>query len=277
MKRLDQELVERNLFKTRSKAAQAIKAGNIVCDGKKITKCGYEVTNDTKIEIVGEVLQYVSRGGLKLEKAIRTWKIELKDKIMLDIGSSTGGFSDCAIQNGIKKVFAIDVGRDQFDTELAKNPKICLMEQTDFRDITEEKIKDANLITIDVSFISVTKLLNKISQLTNVKEIICLIKPQFECGKEIADQYRGIILNSKVHQELIEKIVNAFCEIYFDCQGITCSPIQGGDGNIEYLAYFQKKKVESLINEKSKVEEKKNAKKEWIVETVKEAFENLRK
>lgn len=254
MSRLDQELIERNMFKTRSKASQAIKSGIIYCDEKKITKCGYEVNSLTKIDVRGETLRYVSRGGLKLEKAIQTWNLDLKNKIMIDIGSSTGGFSDCAIQNDIQKIYAIDVGKNQFDLELAKNSKIVLMEQTDFRTISEDILSDASFITIDVSFISVTKLIDKISCLTNVEEIVCLIKPQFECGKDIADKYKGIIRNKQVHFEVIQKIIEAFEKINFGCFGITYSPIQGGDGNIEYLAYFKKQKRENVIAEKLEIE-----------------------
>lgn len=238
MRRLDNELLERNIFKTKSKAQQAIKSGVIYCDNKQITKCGYDVSKTINIEVKGELLKYVSRGGLKLEKAIKEWNIDLKDKIMIDIGSSTGGFSDCALQNGIKKIYAIDVGTNQFDKELAKNKKIVLMEKTDFRNVDSKILEDANFITIDVSFISVTKLIDKISCLTNVKEIVCLIKPQFECGKEIADKFKGIIQDKQVHKEVIEKVINAFENISYQCQGYTESPIKGGDGNTEFLAYF---------------------------------------
>ena len=239
MRRLDNELIDKGFFKTKSKAQQAIKSGIIYCNGKQIVKCGYEVSNLTNIEIKGEVLKYVSRGGLKLEKALNLWNIKLKGKVMLDIGSSTGGFSDCAIQNEIEKIYAIDVGTDQFDKELAKNPRIQLFEKTDFRNIEEKIIEDADIITIDVSFISVVKLIEKISTLINVKEIVCLIKPQFECGEEIADKFKGIILDKQVHKEVILKIINSFANIGFNCVGITFSPIKGGDGNIEYLAYFK--------------------------------------
>lgn len=240
MRRLDNELFEKCLFKTRSKAQQAIRNGIVYCDGKQITKCGYEVSELTKIEIKGEILRYVSRGGLKLEKALNIWNIDLNEKIMIDIGSSTGGFSDCAIQNGVKKIYAIDVGSEQFDKELAKNPKISLFEKTDFRNVDEEILKDANFITIDVSFISVTKLIDKISKLENIKEIVCLIKPQFECGKKVADKFKGVILDQKVHEEVKIKIINSFESIGYKLKGVTESPIRGGDGNIEYLAYFRK-------------------------------------
>lgn len=239
MRRLDNELIDKGFFKTKSKAQQAIKSGIIYCNGKPITKCGYEVSDITNIEIKGEVLKYVSRGGLKLEKALHEWNIELKNKIMIDIGSSTGGFSDCAMQNGVAKIYAVDVGTDQFAKELAKSAKIKLFEKTDFRNMDERIIEDANFITIDVSFISVTKLVEKISRLTNVKEIVCLIKPQFECGKEIADKFKGVIVDKKVHKEVIDKVVNAFENIGFNCIGVTDSPIKGGDGNIEYLAYLK--------------------------------------
>ena len=242
MRRLDNELIEKGFFKTRSKAQQAIKSGIIYCDDKKVVKCGYEVSEQTKIEIKGEILKYVSRGGLKLEKALREWNIELTNKIMIDIGSSTGGFSDCAIQNGVEKIYAVDVGSEQFDKELAKNPKIVLMEKTDFRTISADVVKDANFVTIDVSFISVSKLIEKISCLTNIREVVCLIKPQFECGKEAADKYKGVILDKQLRENAIFKIKECFEKIGFNCVGVTESPIKGGDGNVEYLAYFSNSK-----------------------------------
>ena len=240
MPRLDVELVSRGLFSTRSKATLAIKDGIIYCNGTKVTKGGFEVNESTNIEIKGEVLPYVSRGGLKLAKAIDFFNIDLKDKIMIDIGSSTGGFSDVAIRNDIKKIYAIDVGKDQFDKELRKDKRIELYEETDFRKIDNDIIKDANIASIDVSFISVTKLLEKISTLTNLNEIICLIKPQFECGKEIADKYKGVIKDENERKRAIEIIINEFSKIGFLNVGYTTSPITGGDGNIEYLAYFKR-------------------------------------
>lgn len=240
MRRLDNELLDKGFFKTKSKAQQAIKSGIIYCDGEKITKCGYEVSERTNIEIKGEILKYVSRGGLKLEKALKEWNIDLTNKIMIDIGSSTGGFSDCAIQNCIEKIYSIDVGTNQFDKQLALNPKINLYEQTDFRNIDEKILEDANFITIDVSFISVTKMIEKIRLLKNIKEIVCLIKPQFECGKEIADKFKGVILDKQVHEDVISKVLEAFKSIDFECIGVTVSPIKGGDGNTEYLAYLKK-------------------------------------
>ncbi len=238
--RLDVELVNRGMFETRTKAKEAIKEGIIYCDNKKITKPSFEVNENTNMEIKGNVLPYVSRAGLKLEKALKVFKINLKGKIMVDIGSSTGGFTDCALQNNIKKVIAIDVGTDQLDKKLRGNKKIELHEQTDFRNIDLNILKDVNIATIDVSFISVKLLTEKLSKMENLKEIICLIKPQFECGKEIADKYKGVITSSKIHEEVINKVKSYFQSINFTCQKITASPIKGGSGNKEFLGYFTK-------------------------------------
>ena len=239
--RLDVYLTENEYFKTRSKAQLAIKDGIVFVNDKMITKTGFEVGENDKVDIKGETLKYVSRGGLKLEKALKEWNISLKDKVMIDIGSSTGGFSDVAIQNGVAKIYAIDVGKDQFDKELAKNPKINLYENTDFREIDNATIEDATIATIDVSFISVTKIISKFKELSKLKEVICLIKPQFECGMEIASKFKGVIKDEKVRQEVIKKVVQAFEEIGYNNIGICESPIKGGDGNIEYLSYFIKK------------------------------------
>ena len=197
-------------------------------------------SGNTNMEIKGNVLPYVSRAGLKLEKALKVFKVNLKGKIMVDIGSSTGGFTDCALQNNIKKVIAIDVGTDQLDKKLRGNKKIELHEQTDFRNIDLNILKDVNIATIDVSFISVKLLTEKLSKMENLKEIICLIKPQFECGKEIADKYKGVITSSKIHEEVINKVKSYFQSINFTCQKITTSPIKGGSGNKEFLGYFTK-------------------------------------
>ena len=240
MTRIDVELVNRGYAKTRTKAGVAIKSGIVFCNGKCITKNSFNVQENDIISVQGEMLKYVSRGGFKLEKALNTFNINLKNKVMCDIGSSTGGFSDCAIQNGIKKIYAIDVGSNQFDNSLRQNKKIFLYENTDFRNFDEDILKDVDIITIDVSFISVTKLINKISKLQNAKEIVCLIKPQFECGKENADKYKGIILNKKIHYEVIIKLLKAFKNINYKVQSLTYSPIRGGSGNIEYLMYLTK-------------------------------------
>lgn len=246
MTRIDIELVKRGIFETRNKAQNEIKNKIVYCNNICITKPAFDVTENDIIEIKGEKLKYVSRGGLKLEKAIKEFNIDLNDKILIDIGSSTGGFSDCALQNGIKKVYAIDVGTDQFDKNLRLNNKINLYENTDFRNIDNNIINDANIASIDVSFISVTKLTSKLKELTNLKEVICLIKPQFECGKEISDKYRGVPLNKEVHKSVIENVIKSFKDNNYYINNLTSSPIKGGNGNIEYLAYFKRDKERSI-------------------------------
>lgn len=258
MTRIDIELVKRGIFETRNKAQNEIKNKIVYCNNVCITKPSFDVTDTDIIEIKGEKLKYVSRGGLKLEKAIKEFNINLNDKILIDIGSSTGGFSDCAIQNGIKKVYAIDVGTNQFDKNLRQNNKINLYENTDFRNIDNNIINDANIASIDVSFISVTKLTSKLKELTNLKEIICLIKPQFECGKELSDKYRGVPLDKEVHKSVIENVIKSFKENNYYINNLTSSPIKGGNGNIEYLAYFKRNNeskidINEVINEAFRV------------------------
>ena len=258
MTRIDIELVKRGIFETRNKAQNEIKNKIVYCNNVCITKPAFDVTEADIIEIKGEKLKYVSRGGLKLEKAIKEFHINLKDKTLIDIGSSTGGFSDCAIQNGIKKVYAIDVGTNQFDKNLRQNNKINLYENTDFRNIDNNIINDANIASIDVSFISVTKLTSKLKELTNLSEIICLIKPQFECGKELSDKYRGVPLNKEVHSTVINKVIESFKKNDYYINSLTSSPIKGGNGNIEYLAYFKRDNeknidIEKVINEAFRV------------------------
>ena len=240
--RLDVYLVDKNIFETRNKAQMSIKKGIVYVDGKKITKPSFEV-NENKIEIKGNVLPYVSRAGLKLEKAIKTFNIKLEEKTMVDIGSSTGGFTDCALQNNIKKVIAIDVGKDQMSDKIKENNKVELHEQTDFRNVDLDILKDVDIATIDVSFISVKLLMEKLSKMNNLKEVVCLIKPQFECGKDIADKYNGIIKNKEVHRKVIDDVKNYFKQINFDVKNITTSPIKGGSGNTEFLGYFIKKQM----------------------------------
>ena len=246
MTRIDIELVKRGIFETRNKAQNEIKNKIIFCNNICITKPSFDVTDTDIIEIKGEKLKYVSRGGLKLEKAIKEFNIDLKNKILIDIGSSTGGFSDVAIQNDIKKIYAIDVGTDQFDKTLRLNNKINLYENTDFRNIDNNVINDANIASIDVSFISVTKLTSKLKELTNLKEIICIIKPQFECGKEVSDKYKGVPLNKEVHKSVIENVIKSFKDNNYYINSLTSSPIKGGNGNIEYLAYFKRDKERSI-------------------------------
>ncbi len=249
MDRLDSLLVKKGLVTSRTRGEYEIKNGNVLVDGKVVTKPSTKVSDDQEI-VINNKLEYVSKGALKLLKAIVSFNLDLSNKVMLDIGSSTGGFSDVALRNNIKKVIAVDVGTDQFDKELQKDNRIELHENTDIRtfNITEE----IDTVTIDVSFISVTKIISKLEEI-NPKEIVLLIKPQFECGKEISDKYKGIPLNKEVHKEVIKKVINSFIDINYNISGLTYSPITGGSGNIEYLAYFTKDKekeidIEEIIN-----------------------------
>ena len=237
--RLDLALVQKQLVTTRTKAKEAIESGIVFYHGSPATKPSQQIENLDDLEIRGQVLPYVSRGGLKLEKALKVFDIDLTDKIVLDIGSSTGGFTDCALQHGAKHVVAVDVGKDQMAAVLRTNPNVSLYEQTDFREIQTDKIAPCTIAVSDVSFISVTKMINKLQQMPNLTDIICLIKPQFECGKEMADKYRGVIRDKNVHVEVLKKVLQAFTEFGFYPQNITFSPITGGSGNIEYLAHFQ--------------------------------------
>lgn len=246
--RLDNELVLRKLFQTRNKSQEAIRSGIVFCDGKNITKPAYEVNESTKIEIVGEKLKYVSRAGLKLEHAIEVFNLNLVNKVMLDIGSSTGGFTDCALQKKAKKVIAVDVGTDVMDKTLRNNPKVELYENTDIRNIDKDKLKEVNIATIDVSFISVTKIIDIFQNIPNVTTVMCLIKPQFECGKEIADKYRGVVLDKQVHYTVINNIISAFKQIGYNFVGLSPSPIKGGSGNIEYISLFKTNEITKLIN-----------------------------
>ncbi len=248
MNRLDIELIKRNLFKTRNKAKDAITSGVIFCNGKKIIKASFLVNDLTNIQIKGSVMPYVSKGGLKLEKALQLFSVNLDNKVMLDIGSSTGGFTDCALKSNIKKVIAVDVGTDQLDITLRDNLKVNLYEHTDIRTINDDLINNVDIATIDISFISIEKVLNKLANLKSLQEIICLIKPQFECGKEIADKYKGIVLDKKIHKKIILSVIYNFSNINFFCNGITYSPITGGHGNIEYLVYFLKQKKSIILD-----------------------------
>lgn len=246
--RLDNELVIRKLFKTRNKSQEAIRAGIVFCDGKSITKPAFDVNSFTKIEIVGEKLKYVSRAGLKLERAIEVFNLNLVNKVMLDIGSSTGGFTDCALQKKAKKVIAVDVGTDVMDKTLRNNPKVELYENTDIRNIDKNKLKEVNIATIDVSFISITKIIDIFQNIPNVTTVMCLIKPQFECGKEIADKYRGVVLDKQVHYAVINNVISAFKQIGYNFVGLAPSPIKGGSGNIEYISLFKTNEITKLIN-----------------------------
>ncbi|MBQ3695798.1 MAG: TlyA family RNA methyltransferase [Alphaproteobacteria bacterium] len=250
--RSDLALVQQNLADTRTKAKTAIEAGLVFYKGNPVTKPSQDIQEPDQLEIRGTVCPYVSRGGLKLEKALQEFHVDLTGKTVLDIGSSTGGFTDCTLQHGAKAVVAVDVGKDQLAPNLRKKPAVTVYEQTDFRTIQLDKIADCTIAVSDVSFISVTKMISKLKEMPKLEALICLIKPQFECGKEIADKFHGVIKDKKVHEQVLKKVITDFSNNGFYLQNITFSPITGGSGNIEYLAYFTPNK-NSTHNNMTKV------------------------
>lgn len=240
--RIDKELVNRNLVPSRTKAQELIEANVVECNGKIINKCNYIVTEDDQLTILeNDKLKYVSRGGLKLEKAINEFNIDFVDKNIMDIGSSTGGFCDCALQHGANSIIAIDVGTDLMDKSLRNNSKIDLHEQTNFKELEHKYFENIDIITCDVSFISLKRIIEKVSSESIKVDMVCLIKPQFECGKEIARKYKGIILNKDIHINIIDDLIKYFNSLGIYVKGLTSSPIKGGDGNIEYLVYMTNK------------------------------------
>ncbi len=238
--RIDNLLVKKGYFTTRQKAKYAIQNKNIYVNNILVEKVSKLVEETANIEIIGEVLPYVSRGGMKLAKAIQVFGIKLNGKTCVDIGASTGGFTDCMLQNGAEKVYAIDVGSEQLDESLVNNPKVINMENTNIKEISTDNFKNIEFISIDVSFISLTQVLeNAYKLLDNSGEIVILIKPQFEAGQENINK-NGIVKSAKIHMKVIEKILLFSDSLGFKILGIDYSPIKGSAGNIEYLCYMKK-------------------------------------
>ncbi|MBQ5933163.1 MAG: TlyA family RNA methyltransferase [Lachnospiraceae bacterium] len=240
-KRLDIYLVENMGIKSRSKAQELIRGGFVTCNGKKASKTGLFVSEKDDIKIAeNDVLKYVSRGGLKLEKAIKEFDIDMNGLTVLDIGSSTGGFTDCALKHGARKVVAVDVGTDIMDTELRKDPRVELHENTDIRDfdIDGAGYADISLCVCDASFISLPIALSRLGASKKEFKLVTLIKPQFECGQKTAAKYKGVITDRQVHKDVLTHVLDEMKGLGFSLQRLTFSPITGGDGNIEYLALF---------------------------------------
>lgn len=240
--RLDKEMVSRGLVPSRSKAKELIDSSLVLVNGKTVSKCGFIVTEESLITILdNNKLKYVSRGGLKLEKAIEEFGITFNGLKVMDIGSSTGGFCDCALQYGASSIIAIDVGSNLLHDSLRSNERIDLHEKTNFKELDSKYFKDIDIIVCDVSFISLKQIIEKIYKEKIKIDLVCLIKPQFECGKEVATKYKGVILNKNIHVEIINSLKEYFNELGFYIKNLTYSPIKGGDGNVEYLVYLSNK------------------------------------
>ena len=237
-KRLDLILVEREIFETREKAKREIMAGNVIVNEQTVTKAGTNFNDDEKTVIrIKDRLKYVSRGGLKLEKAIKVWELDFLGKTVLDIGASTGGFTDCALQNGAKKVYSVDVGTNQLDWKLRNDERVVSIENMHIKDLEPENLKNEKMdfIVIDVSFISLTKVIPYLNKFLNTEgKVIMLVKPQFEVGKEKIGK-NGIVTEEQYHDEAIKKIISFIKDNSYKLIGVEESPIRGTKGNKEFL------------------------------------------
>ena len=239
--RLDVLLVKKGLASSREKAKAIIMSGIVFVDGQREDKAGSTFDEKQEIIVKGKTLKYVSRGGLKLEKAMKNFDIVLKDKVCMDVGASTGGFTDCMLQNGAVKVYSVDVGHGQLDWKLRNDERVVCMERTNMRYMTEDDIDEkASFVSIDVSFISLTKILPAVYRILNTGgEVVALIKPQFEAGREKVGK-KGVVRDPKVHEEVIEKICDFASTNGFELLHLDYSPIKGPEGNIEYLLHMRK-------------------------------------
>lgn len=240
-KRLDLLLVEQGLASGRDKAKALIMAGQVYVNGQKCDKAGEEYKDTDKIEVRGDTLKYVSRGGLKLEKAMKVFPIILESKYCCDFGASTGGFTDCMLQNGAKKVYAFDVGYGQLAWSLRQDERVVNYERTNIRYLTGEEVSEPiDFISIDVSFISLSLILPVAYKLLAENgETVCLIKPQFEAGRDKVGK-KGVVRDKSVHIKVIEKVINIALELGFNVKGLDFSPVKGPEGNIEYLLHVIK-------------------------------------
>ena len=238
--RLDVLLVQKGLQESRQKAQATIMSGQVFVDGQRVDKPGAPVVEDAEIEVKGG-LRYVSRGGLKLEKAMALWPVHLEDAVCMDIGASTGGFTDCMLQNGAAKVYAVDVGYGQLAWKLRSDPRVVCLERTNARYLSHEQIpEEPDFSSVDVSFISLKLILPAIAGvLRDGGQVVCLIKPQFEAGKEKVGK-KGVVRDPAVHREVLEHFLEHAKENNFTVIDITYSPIRGPEGNIEYLGFLQK-------------------------------------
>ncbi len=239
--RLDVAVLEAGYAPSREKAKAIIMAGQVYVNNQKVDKAGTEIKKDDVLEVRGKTLKYVSRGGLKLEKAMQCFPISLSGKICMDVGASTGGFTDCMLMNGAVKVYSVDVGYGQLAWKLRCDERVVNLERTNFRYVTDEQIKDKiDFASVDVSFISLMHILPNLSKLTaDDAEAVCLIKPQFEAGKEKVGK-KGVVRDKAVHAEVVQKVIGLAIQNGFSVCGLDFSPVKGPEGNIEYLIYLKK-------------------------------------
>lgn len=239
--RLDVAVFEQGYAPSREKAKAIIMAGIVYVNNQKVDKAGFELKEGDVLEVRGKTLQYVSRGGLKLEKAMQEFPITLEGKVCMDVGASTGGFTDCMLQNGAVKVYSVDVGYGQLAWKLRTDERVVNLERTNFRYVTREQIPDEiDFASVDVSFISLKHILPNLNTLLAPDgQAVCLIKPQFEAGKEKVGK-KGVVRDLNVHLEVVENVINLAVENGFSVMGLQFSPIKGPEGNIEYLIYLNK-------------------------------------
>ncbi|KZE66367.1 RNA methyltransferase [Fictibacillus phosphorivorans] len=265
--RVDVLLVTRGLCETREKAKRSVMAGLVYSGTNRLDKPGEKIEQDAPLQVKGDVIPYVGRGGLKLEKALNVFSFDVKDKIGMDIGASTGGFTDCALQNGATYIYAIDVGYNQLAWKLRNDSRVAVMERTNFRYVTPDQLENGvpDFATIDVSFISLRIILPVLVELMPEGEVIALIKPQFEAGREEVGK-KGIVRDSNVHARVIEEIVDFARKTGINPVDLCFSPITGGDGNIEFLLHGKVNNTDSLSITSKKINE-----------VVKEAHQTLKK
>ena len=246
-KRLDMLMMERALAPSREKAKAYIMAGDVYVDGQKEDKAGTMFPETVKIEVRGNTLPYVSRGGLKLEKAMKNFDVTLDSKVCMDVGASTGGFTDCMLQNGAVKVYSIDVGYGQLDWKLRNDPRVVCMEKTNIRYVVPEDLGEPlDLSVVDVSFISLRIVLPAIRSLLKPSgQVLCLIKPQFEAGKEKVGK-KGVVRDPEVHRQVLDGFVELARQLEFAILGLTFSPVKGPEGNIEFLAHLTREPREGI-------------------------------
>ena len=244
--RLDQYLCQQGLAQSRERAKALIMAGIVYVDGEKVDKAGTTIADTSSVEVRGHDIGYVSRGGLKLEKAMREFGLQLQGRTCMDIGASTGGFTDCMLQNGAQRVYSVDVGYGQLAWSLRTDPRVVNLERTNARYLTREQVpEEIDFFSVDVSFISLTLILPAVRPLlAEHGQAVCLIKPQFEAGREKVGK-KGVVRDKAVHEEVIEKIRSFALENGFSVLGLTFSPVKGPEGNIEYLIYLERSEAPS--------------------------------